>query len=164
MKRFLCVAFAAMAIAACGGGTPTVSGPAGTTGSGAGKASIDLTVSGGVEGKSTQLSKYDCAGGAFGSYLASLSPVINGQQYKIDVLITKYKGAPATYNLPADNVGLTFGTDKKEWSSNVGNTTGRVTINAGGDSGAVDAHFAPSPIFGFEPIDLQFTFVCPAKK
>lgn len=164
MKRLLYVSFAMLLLVGCGGATVGGSSTAGSTGSGVGKASIDLTVSGGVEGKSTQLAKYDCGGGSFGTYQTELVPVINGQQYTIDLLISKYKGAPVTYNLPApdNNVGLSFGTDQKDWFQD-SHTTGSVTINAGEDSGAVDAHFDPPAYTGFVPLDVKFTFTCPSK-
>ena len=55
MKRFLCLGFAAILLVGCGGATGGGSAAAGNAGSGAGKASIDLTITGDVQGSTTQL-------------------------------------------------------------------------------------------------------------
>src|SRR5712692_8060304 len=130
MTRFLCSGIVAILIAACGvapgGGSP----PAGNASSGGGKASIDLTVSGALQGTSTQLVKYDCAGGQFGSFIVDLDPVMNGKQYKIGLGIGRYKGAPVTIARPDpdNNVTVQCGNDQSGIWSNDSNTTGSVTI------------------------------------
>jgi hypothetical protein len=166
MKRLVWLCVTAMLMAACalapGGGSST----GGNSSAGGGKASIDLTVSGAVQGTSTQLAKYDCSGGEFGSFAASFDPVMNGKQYNIAILITSYKGAPVTIDLPApnNNVLVQFGNDQSGIYHNDSHTTGSVTINAGGDSGAVDASFEPPAVFGFAPLQMKFTFTCPVNK
>ena len=102
-SRFLYAALALMLLAGCA--APPSATPGGNGGTSGGKASIDLTVSGAIQGTTTQLAKYDCSGGEFGSYLTSLDPVIDGKQYNIGLLIGQYKGAPVTIDLAApDNL------------------------------------------------------------
>lgn len=163
MKRFLCSGIVAILFAACGvvpsGGSP----PAGNANAGGGKASIDLTVSGALHGTSTQLARYDCGGGQFGSFVLSMDPVMNGAQYNIGLLISIYKGAPVTIDLstPDNHVTVQFGNDQSGIWTNDSRTTGKVTINPGGDTGAVDAHYSPPTYTGFAPLQVKFTFTCP---
>jgi hypothetical protein len=163
VKRLLWLCLMAILVAACGDAIGGGSSTGGNSSSGGGKATIDLTVSGAVQGTSTQLAKYDCAGGEFGSYIASFDPVMNGKQYNIGILIGKYKGAPVTIDLatPDNNVSVQFGNDQSGIYHNDSHTTGSVTINAGGDSGAVNADFEPPAVFGFAPLQMKLTFTCP---
>ena len=155
MKELLAV-IATVLITACGGNAA----PAQNQGSNA-KATIDLTVTGALEGHTTQLAKTDCITPAFNTFTTTMTPVINGENYDISV-IAPFKSGPVTIDLaaPDNKVLLQLHNEKLGWGKNDG-TTGTLTINADGMSGSVDAHHMKAA--GVQTfIDLKFTFTCPA--
>jgi hypothetical protein len=178
MKRFFCLGFAAIMIAACGASTDTGSSGGGSTSggsasggstSGSGRVSIDLAVSGAMNASTTQLNKYECNGVYLGVLFDTFSPVINGKEYDLAISVPA-KTTPKTIDLAApDNHVLLELNDIKTgtggWRNN-DQSSGTITIDAGGDSGAVDAHNLTNGLPGTfnTKADLKIKFVCPAKK
>lgn len=165
-KLFATLAFVVV-VTACG---PTTAGstPQGSSGgnSGSGPASIDLTISGALQAKSTQLAHYDCSGAQFGAFADTFKPVISGSQYELELEIADVKTTPVTRDLASqdNHVLLVIHNDQQGWE-NDGQTTGTVTIDPGGDSGTVDAHSLEAGVGVYQTkVDLKFTFTCPAKK
>lgn len=155
MRKSLAV-IAIFLITACG----STATPAGNHGS-KGKATIDLVVSGALEGRTTQLAKTDCLEPAFNTFTTTMTPVINGENYDLSI-IAPFKSGPVTIDLaaPDNKVLLQLHNDKLGWAKNDG-TTGTLTINADGMSGTAEAHAMKAA--GVQTfIDLKVTFSCPA--
>ena len=163
MKRFLCLGFAAILLVGCGGATGGGSAAAGNAGSGAGKASIDLTITGDVQGSTTQLLSYNCAGAQFGAFSDTFKPMFNGAQWDLSMLIGKVTTTPATVDLAAEGnrVLLDMHYNGGGWRNNA-DTTGTITIDAGGDSGTVEAHsMVVLGVPGSRTVDMKLKFTCP---
>jgi hypothetical protein len=171
VKGFLCLGVLAILVAACGGATvggsltDGGSSAAGNTSSGAGKASLNLTVTGDVQGTTTQLASYNCSGAQFGTFADTFKPVFNGANYDLQLLISKVTSTPVTIDIAAEGsrVLLTMYRAGAGWLVN-SDTTGTITIAAGGDSGTVDAHaMSVIGLPGSRTVDMKFTFTCPYK-
>jgi hypothetical protein len=163
MMRFLCLGVLAILVAACGDATGGGSSAAGNASSGGGKASINLTVTGDVQGTTTQLASYACSGVQFGAFVDTFKPVFNGANYDLQLSIGKVTSTPATINLATEGsrVLLTMYRSGAGWLVN-SDTTGTITIAAGGDSGTVDAHaMSVIGLPGLRTVDMKFTFTCP---
>ncbi|HYM66909.1 MAG TPA: hypothetical protein VEW68_06440 [Patescibacteria group bacterium] len=168
-KPYLLIAIA-LAVAACEG-VPSGTTPGGNTnagGNGGGQATINLTVSGALQGSSTQLNKSDCTGLQYGSFAENFSPVINGKEYDLGMLLSA-KSSPTTIDLSTpDNHVLVELNDLKTgtggWRT-TSDTTGTFTIDAGGNSGSADLHNLSNLLPGAyaTTIDLKMTFSCPVK-
>lgn len=171
MKRFLCLGYAAILLVACGGATVGGSSSgggssvAGNTSSGAGKASIDLAVAGDVQGNTNQLAGYNCSGAQFGAFIDTFKPVFNGANYDLQLSIGKVTSTPATIDIATEGsrVMLTMYRAGAGWLVN-SDTTGTITIAAGGQSGTVDAHaMRVIGLPGLQRVDMKFTFTCPTQ-
>ena len=170
MKKLYLSIAVALAAVACEG-VPTGATPGGDTSSGGhsgGPATITLTVSGAMQGSSTQLNKSDCTGLAYGSFAENFSPVINGKEYDLGVLLPA-KSSPTTIDLAtADNHVLVELNDLKTgtggWRT-TSDSTGTFTVDAGGNSGSADLHNLSNLLPGVyaTKIDLKMTFSCPVK-
>jgi hypothetical protein len=165
MKRFLSLGIVAILVA-CGGATGGGSSTAGNSSSGAGPASIDLTISGALQAKSTQLAHYNCSGAQFGAFSDTFNPVINGSQYVLELLIGDVKTTPLTRDLASqeNHILLDIHNDQQGWARD-SQTTGTITIDPGADSGTVDAHSLEAGVGVYQTkVDLKFTFTCPTKQ
>ena len=147
-----------VALMACSSGTTPASNNDHSAG---GKATIDLTVSGALQGTTTQLAKTDCNAPVFDGFFTTMTPVINGENYDLSIS-TPFKSGPVTIDLatPDNKVLLQLHNEKLGWQKTEG-TTGTITINADGVSGSADAHAMKAA--GVQTfIDLKFKFYCPA--
>ena len=174
MKRFLCFGIVAILAAACGaaadtGSTGGGSSTGGSNGSSGGAATIDLAVSGAMTGSTTQINKYECAGVYLGLLIDTFSPVISGREYSLELSVPAPR-TPETIDLatPDNHVLLELNdikTGTGGWRNN-DQSTGTITIDAGGASGTVDAHDLSNGLPGTfnTKVDLKIKFVCPAKK
>ena len=149
-------AFAFLLVTGCSAATPTADHV-----SSGGKATIDLVVSGALDGRTTQLAKTDCLAPAFNTFTTTMTPVINGENYDLSI-IAPFKSGPVTIDLaaPDNKVLLQLHNEKLGWQKTDG-TTGSLTINADGMSGSAEAHAMKAA--GLQTfIDLKVTFNCPA--
>ena len=167
-KLYVLLAIAILA-AACSAGSGAPGG-ANNNGGGGGKATIDLKTSGAMQGSTTQLNSYECLGAQFGAFSDTFKPVINGKEYDLGLLLNHVITTPVSFDLssPDSKVLLQLNdlkTGTGGWRNN-SESTGTVRIDAGGDSGTVDAHNLDNGLPGTfkTKLDLMFTFTCPAKK
>jgi hypothetical protein len=164
MKKLFVLVAIAIGLSACdltGVSTPPASSNGG--GTAAGKATINLTVSGPVSGTTTQLAGYHCAGAQYGVFADTFKPVVNGTQYDLALSIGKVTTTPVKIDLATegDRVGLDMHANAQGFQKS-GDSTGTITIDAGGNSGSVDAHGVWSNGLPVGPADLKFTFTCPS--
>lgn len=170
MKKLLAALAFVVVMSACAD-TAAGSTSQGSSGgnSGGGQASINLTVSGAMQATSTQLNKAECGGAQYGVFFDTLSPFVNGKEYRLQVSVPVTK-TPVTVDLSTpDNHVLLELNDMKTGTGgwrNVDQSTGTITIDAGGDSGSADVHNLSNLLPGTyaTTIDLKLTFTCPAKK
>ncbi len=134
-------------------------------GAAGGKATINLTVTGPVSGSTKQLAGYHCAGVQYGAFADTFQPVINGTQYDLALSIAKVTTTPVTIDLKTqgDRVLLDMHANAQGFLKG-SDSTGTITIDAGGDSGSVDAHGVWSNGLPVGPAQLKFTFTCPWKR
>lgn len=169
MKKLYLLIAIALAAAACGdvpSGT-TAGGNSSAAGGGGGQATIKLTVSGALQGSSTQLNKSDCTGLQYGSFAENFSPVINGKEYDLGMLLPAKSPTTIDLSTPDSHVLVQLNdlkTGTGGWRT-TSDTTGTFTIDAGGNSGSADLHNLSNLLPGAyaTTIDLKMTFSCPVK-
>jgi hypothetical protein len=162
-KLFVWVAIV-IGLSACdlsGVSTPPASSSGDSTAGG--KATINLSVTGPESGTTTQLAGYHCAGVQFGAFADTFQPVVNGTKYDLALSIAKVTTTPLKIDLTTegDRVLLDMHSNGQGFLK-TSDATGTITIDAGGDSGSVDAHGVWSNGLPVGPADLNFTFTCPS--
>lgn len=169
MRKTLAYISLALVLSACAGAAAPPAGNGNGSGSSSqGSASLSLTISGATQGSTDKILKRDCEGAQFGTFFDSWTVQLNGVEYELGLMAPVIK-TPVTIALGPDAKVLLEINDQKTgtggWRNN-DDTAGTVTIDAGADSGSVDAHNLDNGLPGAykTKLDLKFTFVCPAKK
>jgi hypothetical protein len=168
MKKTLVWLAIVIGLSACGvSGAPTPaanSSSGGGGGGGGGQATINLTVTGPVNGTTTQLAGEVCSGAQFGAFIDEFKPVIDGTTYDLYISIGKVNTTPVTVDLATqgDRVGLDMHANGAGFRNN-SDSTGTINIDAGGNSGSVDVHGMWLNGLPVGPAELKFTFTCPSQ-
>src|SRR5712692_6858018 len=98
-KLFVWVAIV-IGLSACDlGGVSRPEANSSSGGTAGGMATINLTVTGPVNGSTTQLAGYHCSGAQFGAFVDTFQPVINGTQYDLALSIGKVTTTPVKIDL-----------------------------------------------------------------
>jgi hypothetical protein len=165
MKQALVWFAIVIGLSACdvsGASTPAANSSSG--GGGGGQATINLTVTGPVNGTTTELAGENCSGAQFGSFIDEFKPVVNGTTYDLYVSIGKVSTTPVTVDLATqgDRVGLDMHANAQGFRNN-SDSTGTINIDAGGNSGSVDVHGVWLNGLSGVPAELKFTFTCPSQ-